>query len=450
MIRLTMLDILSLKIRNALNILNRKALIDEKAVKEVVKEIQKGLIMSDVNIKIVFNLSKRIEERSLGEAPPPGITVREHVIRIIYEELTNILGKSTPEVPIIKGETTRILLIGIQGSGKTTTVAKLAKYFKDQGYKVGIFSTDTYRPAGREQLRQLAEKINVEFFDDKKEKNSKKLAEKGLKYFDKRVNVLIIDTAGRHKNEEKLLREMKELEKIIKPHITFLVIDGTLGQQAYAQAKAFHETTPIGGIIITKLDGTAKGGGALSAAAATGAKIYFIGLGEKIEDLEYYDPPAFVGRLIGFGDLKGLLKKIETINLNQERLQRLKQMAKGKFTLIDMIEQLENITRMGGLYKVLSMIPGFNMKIPKEAIKDIEEKIKKWRYAIDSMTDKEKIEPNLIKKSRVQRISRGAGIDEKVIKDMLKQYNMLRKMLKSSRRKRFLKMFGKELEMPSI
>ncbi len=444
-----MLETLSTRLRNAIEKLTKKSYIDEKAVKEVIKEIQKGLIMSDVNIKIVFDLSKKIEERALKEEPPPGLSVKEHVIRIIYEELTRFLGEKTPEIKPRKGRVTKILLVGIQGSGKTTTAAKLAKYFKEQGYKVGMFSTDTYRPAGREQLKQLADKIEVEFFDYNS-KDPIKIAKKGLEYFDKKVDVLIIDTAGRHKEEKSLLKEMRELEKIVKPDYIFLVIDASLGQQAYNQAKAFHEATPIGGIIITKLDGTAKGGGALSAAAATGAKIYFIGVGEKIDDLEFYDPPAFVGRLLGMGDLKTLLRKIESIRMSQERMEKLKKMAKGKFTLMDMIEQFESVSKMGGLYKILSMMPGLGTKVPKEMIEDVEKKIKKWKYAVDSMTDEERIDPNIIKRTRLQRISRGSGVDESVIKEMIKQYNMLRKMLKSGRRKRLLKMFGKGLDLSDI
>ena len=444
-----MLEALSTRLRSAIEKLTKKSYIDEKAVKEVIKEIQKGLIMSDVNIKIVFDISKKIEERALKEEPPPGLSVKEHVIRIIYEELTRLLGEKTPEIKPRKGKVTRILLVGIQGSGKTTTAAKLAKYFKEQGYKVGMFSTDTYRPAGREQLRQLAERIEVEFFDYDS-KDSIKIAKKGLEYFDEKVDVLIIDTAGRHKEEKSLLKEMRDLEKIIKPDYIFLVIDAALGQQAYNQAKAFHETTPIGGIIITKLDGTAKGGGALSAAAATGAKIYFIGVGEKIDDLEFYDPPSFVGRLLGMGDIKTLLKKIESIRMSQERMEKIKKMAKGKFTLMDMIEQFESVSKMGGLYKILSMMPGLGAKVPKEMIEDVEKKIKKWKYAVDSMTDEERIDPNIIKRTRLQRISRGSGVDESVIREMIKQYNMLRKMLKSGRRKRLLKMFGRGLDLSDI
>ncbi len=444
-----MLEALSSRLRSAIEKLTKKSYIDEKAVKEVVKEIQKGLIMSDVNIKIVLDLSKRIEERALKEEPPPGLSVKEHVIRIIYEELTRLLGEKTPDIRPRKGKALKILLVGIQGSGKTTTVAKLANYFKELGYTVGVFSTDTYRPAGREQLRQLAERVGIEFFDYEGN-DAVKIAKKALEYFDNRVDVLIIDTAGRHKEEKSLLKEMKELDKIIKPDHIFLVIDASLGQQAYNQAKAFHETTPIGGIIITKLDGTAKGGGTLSAAAATGAKIYFIGVGEKIGDLEFYDPPSFVGRLLGMGDLKGLLKKIESIKLTQERMEKLKKMAKGKLTLMDMIEQFESISKMGGLYKILSMMPGLGAKIPKEMIEDVEKKIKKWKYAVDSMTDEERIDPNIIKKSRLQRISRGSGVEESTIREMIKQYNMLRKMLKSGRRKRLLKMFGRGLDMSEI
>jgi signal recognition particle subunit SRP54 len=353
-----------------------------------------------------------------------------------------LLGGSTPELKIKKG-LNKILLVGIQGSGKTTTAAKLAKYFRDSNYKVGVFSTDTYRPAARLQLKQLISGLNIEFFDIKTE-NSVELATKGIEYFSKRdIDIVIIDTAGRHKDEESLMKEMKQLSMIIKPDIIFLVIDASIGQQAYSQAKAFNEATQIGGIIITKLDGTAKGGGALSAAAATGAKIYFIGTGEKIEDFEEYNPPRFVGRLLGLGDLETLLQKFKAIEIDKEKRERLLQIAKGKFTLVDLVEQMEEIRKVGSFSKLLDLIPGFNLKIPKEMLEEAEEKVAKWRHALDSMTDEEKIDPTLIKGSRIKRISRGSGVDEKTIKEMIKQYHMSKKLLRSRKSKKFLKMFDK-------
>jgi signal recognition particle subunit SRP54 len=441
-----MMETLATKLRSALNKLKIRPYVDEKTIKEIIKEIQKGLILSDVNIKIVLELSKRIEERALRERPLEGISMKENVIRIIYEEITRILGEYTPELKIRKGKTNKVMLIGIQGSGKTTTAAKLGKYFKEQGYKVGLFSTDTYRPAGREQLKQLSEIVGVGFFDYPSD-NALEIAEKGIQYFNNKVDIVIIDTAGRHKKEETLLKEMEELSKVIKPDYTFLVIDASIGQQAYSQAKAFHERVPVGGIIITKLDGTAKGGGAISASVATGAKIYFIGTGEKIDDLEYYSPPSFVGRLLGLGDIEGLLKKIERIKITEERKKKLMKIAKGKFTLLDMIEQFDDISKMGGLYKVLSMIPGLGGAVPKESIEQVEKKIKKWKYAIDSMTDEEKIDPSIIKKSRLERISKGSGVEEGEIKEMIKQYNMLKKLMKSGKKKRLLKMLGRDLDL---
>lgn len=444
-----MMENLANRLKSAINKLRAKPYVDEKVVKEIIKEIQKGLILSDVNIKIVLNLSKKIEERALKEETPPGISIKENIIRIIYEELTNILGTRAYDIKISRKRVTKILLIGIQGSGKTTTVAKLGRYLKGLGYSVGVFSTDTYRPAGREQLGQLAKKVELQFFDF--DSNSAiEIAKKGLEYFDDNVDVIIIDTTGRHKKEDALLIEMEEVAKVVAPDYTFFVIDASIGQQAFSQAEAFHKKTPIGGIIITKLDGTAKGGGAISAAVATGSKIYFIGTGEKIEDFELYDPPSFVGRLLGLGDIKGLIRKIESIQSTQERMEKLRKMAKGKFTLMDMIEQLESIYKMGGLYKILSMLPGFGGKIPKESVELLEKRIKKWRYALDSMTDMEKIDPSIIKRSRLQRISRGSGVSENEIRNMIKQFNMLKKLMKSGRRKRLLKMFDRNFDLSKL
>jgi len=437
-----MLEELSKRLRGAIDKLRGVAYVDEKALKAVIKEIQKGLILSDVNINLVINLSKRIEERVKHEKVPPGITLKDYVIGVIYEELVNIMGGTPPKINIKIKKPYVIMLVGIEGSGKTTSAGKLAYYFKNMGYKVGVFSTDTYRPAGREQLKQIANKIDVDFFDAD-ERDSIALARKGLKHFDARVDVLIIDTAGRHKEEKGLLKEMQELANVIKPDLTLLVLDATIGQQAYNQAKAFHENAPVGGIFLTKLDGTARGGGALSAAAATGAKIYFIGVGENIEDIEAYDAASFVGRLLGIGDIKGILRKIEEMKLSEERIKKLKQMAKGKFTLIDMIEQFESVSKMGGLYKILSMIPGLGANIPKEAVKELEFKVKKWRAIINSMTDEEKLNPDIIRKTRLIRIARGSGARESEVRELIRQYKLLRKTLKSGKGRKLMKMLQK-------
>lgn len=438
-----MLEELSKRLRGVVDKIKGVSYIDEKTLKEVIKEIQKGLILSDVNINIVIKLSKKIEERIKREGVPPGITLKEFMIGIIYEELVKIMGGETPNIIVDKKmRPYKILLVGIQGSGKTTSAGKMAYFFKNKGYKTGLMSTDTYRPAGREQLRQLADKVGVMFFDEKYN-DPIKIAKEGLKFFDGKIDVLIIDTAGRHKEEKGLLEEMEKLVKVINPNLTLLVIDATIGQQAYNQAKAFHEKAPLGGIFVAKLDGSARGGGALSAAAATGAKIYFIGVGEKIEDIELYDAASFVGRLLGIGDVRGILQKIEEIKLSRERVEKLRQMAKGKFTLLEMVEQFESLSRMGGLYKILSMIPGLGYNIPKEAIKELEAKVKKWRVIINSMTDEERINPDIIKKTRILRIARGSGTKESEVRELIKQYKILKKTLKSGKGRKLIKMMQK-------
>jgi signal recognition particle subunit SRP54 len=265
---------------------------DEKLVKELVRDIQRALLNADVNVSLVLETSKKIETRILNEKNPPGISRREHIIKVVYEELTHFLGE-TPTVLKIEPGTRRILLlIGIQGSGKTTAAAKLARYFQKRGVKTALICTDTYRPGAYAQLRQLAERANVPLFGDPKEKNPEKIALGGLNHFNKR-DLVIIDTAGRHKEETNLMKEMKELERAINPDETILVIDGTIGQQAMLQAKAFSKATSIGSILVSKLDGSARGGGALSAVTAIGVPINFISVGEKLDDIEPFVPSRF-------------------------------------------------------------------------------------------------------------------------------------------------------------
>ena len=302
-----MLGNLGENLTNTMKKLVGMSVIDKKTIKEVVREIQRALIQSDVNIKLVQTLSKKIEERALNEEPPKGITAREHVITIIYEEMVNLLGSETNDLKI-EEKPFKILFLGLQGSGKTTTIGKLCKYLQKKGFSPAIVCTDTWRPAAYEQLKQLTEEMQISLYGDPENKDALDLARKGLKKF-KNQKIIIFDTAGRHKEEEDLLNEMHQLNEVINPSESILVIDGTIGQQAGVQAKAFSEATDIGSIIISKLDGTAKGGGALSAVAEVGAPIKFIGTGERIEDFEKFNPERFISRLLGMGDIKTLVEK---------------------------------------------------------------------------------------------------------------------------------------------
>jgi signal recognition particle subunit SRP54 len=403
-------------------------IIDEEVVKEVIKDIQRAFIQADVNIKLVLKLSKTIENRSLNEEPPKGITPKEHVVRIVYEELVNLVGEKPATVEITT-KPYKILFVGLQGSGKTTTIAKLAKYLQKKGFNPAIVVTDTWRPAAFEQLKQLTEDMNLSIYGDPKNKDALDLARKGLNEF-KKQDVIIIDTAGRHKEEKELLDEMEQISRVVKPEEVILVIDGTIGQQAKDQALAFSKTTNIGSIIITKLDGSAKGGGALSAVAEIGAPIKFIGTGEKLDDFEAFDPERFISRLLGMGDIKTLLEKAEEIADEDVNVESMDAMLSGKFTLKEMYSQFEMMNKMGPMQQVMNMLPGMGGKLPKNASQVTEEKLAKYKIIMDSMTDYELTHPEVLKQSRVKRISRGSGVRNEDVKELMKYYNMTKKAIK--------------------
>ena len=437
-----MLEKLGESITRALNKIKNATFVDKKLVKEVIKDIQKALIQADVNVRLVLKMSKEIERRAIYEEVPKGLSKKEHIIKIVYEELIKLLGEEGEKLKIDPKKRNVILLVGIQGSGKTTTAAKLARYLQKIGLRPGLIAADTYRPAAYQQLKQLAERIHVPVYGvESGEKTPVEIVKEGLERL-KNVDVVIIDTAGRHKEEKELLKEMKEIKEVANPDEIILVIDGTLGQQAKSQAKAFKEAVgDIGSIIVTKLDGSAKGGGALSAVAEIKAPIKFIGTGEGIEDLEPFDPKKFVSRLLGMGDLDTLLKKTEDI-IDEETEESLDAIMKGKFTLNELYSQLEAISKMGPMKQILSMIPGFGGAIPKEAIHLTEQKLKKYKVIMDSMTKEEKENPEIIKSSRIRRIARGAGVREEDVKELLRYYTTTKNALQNLKRGKMLKMGG--------
>ncbi|HOI40859.1 MAG TPA: signal recognition particle protein Srp54 [Methanobacterium sp.] len=403
-------------------------IIDEEVVKEVIKDIQRALIQSDVNIKLVLNLSKTIEDRALNEEPPKGVTAKEHVIKIVYEELVHLLGDKAAEVQVEK-KPYKILFMGLQGSGKTTTIGKMGKYLQKKGFNPAIICTDTWRPAAFEQLRQLTENLNISLYGDPDNDNALDLAQKGLEEF-KKQDIIIVDTAGRHKEEKDLLDEMEQISAVVEPDEVMLIIDGTIGQQAREQALAFSKTTEIGSIVITKLDGSAKGGGALSAVAEIGAPIKFIGTGERIDDLEVFDPERFISRLLGMGDIKTLIERAEEIVDEDVDAEAMDAMLSGKFTLKDMYSQFEMMNKMGPMQQVMNMLPGMGGKLPKNASQITEEKLTKYKILMDSMTEEELSHPEIIKQSRVKRISRGSGMRNEDVKELLKYYQVTKKAIK--------------------
>jgi signal recognition particle subunit SRP54 len=439
------LERLGSSLYDALKKIFRAPVVDEAAVKQLAHDIQKALLQADVNVKLVLDISGRIEDRALKEKVPPGISRREHVIKVVYEELTRFLGDKPVPVKMEPGKRKTIMLVGIQGSGKTTAVAKLARYFQKRGLKPAVICADTYRPGAYAQLQQLANRINVPLYGDLKAKDPVKIVTEGLKQFSEK-DVVLVDTSGRHKEERELIKEMKTLERSIKPDEVMLVIDGTIGQQALVQAQAFHEATPIGSILVTKLDGSARGGGAVSAVAATGAPIKFVGTGEKIEDVEAFVPSRFVGRLLGMGDLETLLEKVREAEIAVPE-KKAKAILSGKFSLTDMYEQFEAMKGMGTFKKLMKMIPGMSYNIPDDMLNMAEGRLEKWRVMIQSMTPAEKDNPKIFNSSRMKRVARGSGTNEKEVKELLKQYAMMRRMLKTMRRKKRFPFFGKGMPL---
>jgi len=431
---LSALGDLSKSLGDAVRKLLRLPIVDEKAIRELVKDLQRALLQSDVNVELVLQISRSVEKRAIEERLPPGISRREHVVKVLYEELTRFLGEEAPKTTIPPGKTYVIMLVGIQGTGKTTAAVKLARFYQKRGLRVGIICADNFRPGAYEQLAQLADKVSVPVYGDPKNPSPEKLVKEGFSHFEKeKENLIIVDTAGRHKNEAELMDEMKRLARLAKPDEIVLAVDGSIGQAAMAQARAFNEATNIGSILVTKLDGTAKGGGALSAVAATGAKIKFISVGEGTDDLEQFVPSNFVGRILGIGDVASLVEKVREAEIKIPE-KKARAILEGRFNLKDMYDQLEAVRKMGPLKKVLGMLPG-GANLPDDAMENAEEKMDAWRVMIQSMTKVEVEEPKSIDSSRARRIARGSGRTEKEVKELVNQYTMMKKMMKSMKRR---------------
>lgn len=423
------LDNLGKSLHSALKRLFGASVIDEELVKELVKDIQRALLVADVDVGLVMAITERVQEQALDESLPRGVSRREHIVRVVWDTLTFFLGEKPIPLEIVPGRPNLVMMIGIQGSGKTTTIGKLARYYQKRGIKSGVVCADNFRPGAYSQLKQLAEKSNIPFYGDEGEDNAVKLAKKGFKEMkNKGIELILIDTAGRHREEKNLIKEMQDIAKAIKPHEIILVIDGTLGQQAGVQAKAFSKATEIGSIIVTKLDGSAKGGGALSAVAATKAPIKFIGTGEGMDAIEPFNPTKFVGRLLGMSDIKGLIDKVREaqIDVDDDAARRL---MKGQFSLTDMMAQLKQLKKMGPLGKVMEML-GLKYQLPDDIAELQEENLRRFEVIMNSMTKEELDNPKIIKSSRIKRIAIGSGTTTRDVRDLLKQYEQMKKMMK--------------------
>ena len=440
------LDKLSAGLQGVLEKIRGGGVIDKQTVKEIIKELQKTLISADVKIEQVFEISKRIEDKALQERLPSGISRKEHLVKVLYEEITSLMGGEEAKLTLDTTKETRILLVGTQGSGKTTTIAKLAKYLLKRGFKPAVICADTFRPGAYDQLKQLSEEIKVPFYGEPKAKKSMDIVKHGLKELKSKEknNVFIIDSEGRHSLDKELMEEIGHLAKTIEPQQILLTLDSTIGQQAEVQARAFKEKCDVSGIILTKLDGSAKGGGCISACTAAGAPVLFVGVGEKLGDFEEFDPKSFVGRLMGFGDVKSLLQKFEE-HVEKDKVEDIaKRMMAGKFTLVDVYEQLEQVKNMGPIEKVVDMLP-FGQKVPKELLQVQEDKLKKFKPILNSMTPDELENPKL-SRSQVERIAKGSGTQPEDVRALIQQYNQMRSMFKKVKKDRRFARMMKDVE----
>lgn len=424
------LENLGASLKNTLQKIAKSIFVDEKLINELIKDIQKALLQADVNVKLVFELTKSIKERALKEETPGSLTKKEHLVHIVYEELIKFLGGEKSELKIADKKPNKIMMVGLFGSGKTTTCGKLAKFFTKRGKKIALLGLDIHRPAAMDQIEQIAKQINVPVFINRKEKNPVTIYKEFEKEYSK-YDVLIIDTAGRDALSDDLITELNDLNKTIHPDENLLVISADIGQAAQSQAEKFHATCGITGVIVTKMDGTAKGGGALTACTVTGAPIKLIGVGEKVDDLEAFNPKGFVGRLLGMGDIEALLEKAKDAITEEDAEDMKEKFLKGDFTLVDLYQQMEAMRKMGPLTKIMEMIPGMGqLKLPKEALQIQEGKLDLWKHAMNSMTKKELENPDIIDGSRLERISKGSGIPVAEIRELIKQHRQSKKLVK--------------------
>ncbi len=425
-----MLEKLGEVLRKATDKIANAIFLDKNLLDSIIRDLQRAMIEADINVLLVKELSDKIRKTALDERIKE-IEKKEHVIKILHDELLKILGEHK-ELKL-KKEQNRILLLGLYGAGKTTTVAKLGNYYAKRGNKVALIGLDVHRPAASDQLKQLADKNKLTAFVDFDEKDPVKIWKKNKKDLED-YNIVIVDTAGRHSLDKDLINEIKKLNKEIEPTESILVMPADIGQAAKQQASDFKKAVNITGVIITRMDSTAKGGGALTACNEVQTGVYFITTGEKINDIEEFNPKSFLSRLLGMGDLESLMEKIRSVTDKDKQDKLKKKIEDGKINLEDFIEQIKSMNSIGGLGKLKEMIPGMgSAKISDDLLESQQAKTAKWEHIVKSMTKEEKENPELLEKQtqRIGRIAKGAGVNNSDVRALLKQYKLLTEMMKS-------------------
>jgi len=436
---------LSDKLQNVFRKLRGKGRLTESDVKEAMKEVKMALLEADVNFKVVKQFVKSVEEKAVGENVLNGLNPGQMVIKIVNEEMTSLMGSDTTEVQFQPGKAiTVIMMAGLQGAGKTTTTAKLAGKFKQKGKKPLLVACDVYRPAAIEQLKINGAKQEVEVFAMGTEHSPVDIAKAAIEHAEKNnENVVILDTAGRLHVDEGMMEELQNIKAAIDVHQTILVVDAMTGQDAVNVAKEFDDKVGVTGIILSKMDGDTRGGAALSVKAVTGKPILYVGMGEKLSDLEQFYPDRMASRILGMGDVLTLIEKAqENINIDADKEREMAgRMKKGKFDFNDYLESMKQMKNLGGLAGILNLMPGMGIKTGDIDTDAGEKQLSQTEAIIYSMTPAERANPKLINPSRKHRIAKGAGVDIAVVNRFIKQFEQSQKMMKQM--PGMLKGFGK-------
>ncbi len=432
------LEGLSASLRETFRKISGSSYIDKETIAEMVRDIQRALLKADVNVKLTMELSKKIQERSLSEKPPAGMPAQDYILKIVYEELLSILGEGSS----LKLKPQTIMLVGLYGQGKTTTAGKLGKFFSKKGLSTALIAADVHRPAAFEQLKTISEQAGTRFFGIKGEKSPVKIYKEAIKEVGE-TPIKIVDTSGRDSLEKELLEEISDLKKVVNPDEILLVLDATIGQQAGPQTEALLNATGLTGVIITKLDGTGKGGGALSAVSKAGVPVYMIGTGEHLEDFEIFNPKKFLGRLLGMGDPESLLEAVQEAEVDDEKTEEtMNKIMTGKFNLMDMYDIWEKFAKPSIMKRMMDSLP--MNKLPKGAagmldMDAAQEKIARYTVILDSMTYRELENPDIINAKVIKRVSRGSGTKEQDVRNLMKEFRAMKNNAKMMRGNRQLK-----------
>jgi signal recognition particle subunit SRP54 len=445
------LDKFGSSVKSAINkVKSGSGTLSEDEVKPVIKEIQRSLLTEDVDTNTVSEITDNIENRALNEEPPAGVSPRDHILNIVYEELLNIIGEAT-EIPL---EEQTILLSGLQGSGKTTSSAKIAWWFAKKGLKPAVIQTDTMRPGAHRQLEQLSNEADIMSYTDTDANDAVQIAKDGLEET-KEADVRIVDTAGRHATEQQLIDEIIKIEESINPDRNLLVVNAGVGKSVKKQAQKFDNSIGISSVVVTKVDGSAKGGGALTAIRESDASISFLGNGESVKDIERFEPDGFVSRLLGMGDLKQLSERVErAAHETKDDDWEPEDMLEGEFTMYDMKKQMQTVSSMGKIGDIMNMIPGVGSSLlgnlDNEILEMQEQRMKSFEIIIDSMTEEEMKNPSIIGSSRKQRIARGSGTSIEQVEQLIQQYNQMDKLVNQMGSKERMENMAENMDISNL